>query len=150
MNRLAMHNRIKKLMIIFLLLFLPLFTLYYNYLTPDPRYEQVPTVSGVVSNKEIVNYYGGKSSRGHNEYLLMVVDTDGIRHVSNVTEETYFLYNVNDKIDLTKTVLVEGHTNKDFFVFMLIIFNIAEFVYIVIFNYDRIKKYYMEWLHSEN
>ena len=145
-----MHNSIKKLMSIVLLLFLPLFTLYYNYLTPDPRYEQVPTVSGIVSNKEIVSYYGGKSSRGHNEYLLMVVDTDGIRHVSNVTEETYFLYNVNDKINLTKTELVEGHRDKDFFVFMLIIFNIAEFVYILIFNYDRIKKYYMEWLHSEN
>lgn len=150
MNRLDMHNNAKKFLIIISILFLPLFTLYYNYLTPDPRYEQVPTVSGIISNKEIVNYYGGKSSSGHNEYLMMVVDTDGIRHVSNVTEETYFIYNINDKIDLTKRELVEGNRDKDFFVFMLILLCIAEFVYIIIFNFSRIKKYYMEWLHNEN
>lgn len=65
--------------------------------------ETVVVAQGTIVSKNVESYYGGKSSTGHNSYI-MVVNDNGYNKTQNVTREVYYNNAVGNPITLVETV----------------------------------------------
>ena len=153
-TRLAVHNFIKNFLIVISLLALPISTMCYKYMTPNEKYDDVVVIEGKVSNKEIINYYGGKNSTGSNEYAFIVIDNKTtLMSLHKVNYETYLTTEIGENVKLSQKTLVEGNVNKKFILGVLYILHIAELLMIISFFVDsgkakEFKRRYYEWINQ--